>query len=375
MFVIVKKEDFDGKTGEGGTAKGKPQARTNARIVWTWVARLLIRLGATKSNASLVCCILRRARVFNLHMYWSMLGLYSLLALDSYKGQASKWAYTGKSRWSESLGKFFPGIHFVASKHGNVADGEPESNRMLPEPCVGSCAFLFLLCRWALVSVQCGGFKKRANIEAARDLLDCVLATACKRQKGSSFPITLDPEWKLIWPRPHRLYGDQCIQATLLPCGSIELRQLYRLDLTASSRFVQKLHELCFGSEQQEEFDGIVPIPRVLATLLSTAGFEAIGAQITAALSSQLESALAVHDLPETSVCRFSFRDKTIHVNDLDLNEKLFGYVESGKLEAQKHTVFCMAADKSAAGVFNATLTFPNNVAILCCPNVLLHSI
>lgn len=69
----------------------------------------------------------------------------------------------------------------------------------------------------------------------------------------------------------------------------------------------------------------------------------------------------------------FSFQTATIAVGDSDLDEKLYAYVARCKLEGQRHLFVGVATDKAAVcgqSLQNTTMTFGNNMTLVCCPQV-----
>ena len=107
------------------------------------------------------------------HIFFNLGDLYTSLALDSFKGVASKWAYSVKSRTSTrieaDLGFFDT---FLSSPQGEaVEDAMVSMTHFLPWPCASTLGLLTLLSRFGTSSSQMGGLQEIAQQRRARDLL------------------------------------------------------------------------------------------------------------------------------------------------------------------------------------------------------------
>jgi hypothetical protein len=121
-----------------------------------------------------------------------------------------------------------------------------------------------------------------------------------------------------------------------------------------------------------DECTGILDIVEFVEFAEGLASHVPVLAQLFFALGLQLETSLGeTSKLIDLQFTKFEFVEDGIHVGDDNLDAKLFAYVASGIEEPRKHTVFSVAVDKASpcsGSLQNSTITFPNNVAIICCP-------
>ena len=99
-----------------------------------------------------------------------------------------------------------------------------------------------------------------------------------------------------------------------------------------------------------------------------------MSSQLYFAVAMQLEGSLGeTSNSDDFQFAHFEFSDVGIHVGEEDMEAKLFAYVAASVHESRKHRVMCLASDKASpcsGSLQNATITYPNNVAVVCCPQV-----
>lgn len=109
-------------------------------------AKVHLQTGATKSTAELAMFVFLRERAGGSRVYVSVTGLYSVLKLDQYKGQASKWFYSQHKNWDKRLTPFLGAGHIVLSTQMlDKGQGQFESRclpRHQPEEGIGTSSAL-----------------------------------------------------------------------------------------------------------------------------------------------------------------------------------------------------------------------------------------
>ena len=180
-------------------------------------------LGSTGAMKDVVTYGMRSRRHCGQVVYFSMIGLYKLLNLKSYQQIPSKWANNGLRTWPRYITKYFPGSHFIVSKHLNGRKFLEEAffTRCLPEAAMSCLAMVYMMYVFGFQCVQKGGFRAEDGRHAVRDVMAALVTQACTRTSHRFIDIIFHQDWKVMWPRP----DEASIGAGFAARGRFELQE------------------------------------------------------------------------------------------------------------------------------------------------------
>lgn len=173
-----------------------------------------VRVGAGGGRSTLRAAILTWPRG-GCRVFWSLISVYAALALNLFKGVASRWAFSGfaSGAWASFLLDLgFRDQLLKSQPYDNNDIAKDDSERFLPFMAVSSLGLLTLLVRWWVIAGNRGGFRERDHKHAAQELVTALILFASSAQ-GAVLDIRLDDEASWDWPRP--LLGQRPCQITL----------------------------------------------------------------------------------------------------------------------------------------------------------------
>ena len=165
-------------------------------------------------------------------IYWSLPDVYKIVKLTTYKGKPSVWISAGIPSWNKNMQKYFPGDRHVRfSKHGNSRSEKIKSlswdGRCLPEPSIGTLAFLNCLNIWSCQNEAGGGLRGNAARAAASSILESFVNMVSSDPLTYPLAVWASCVWQCRSPRPSTGGTSVCFYIPLLPNGTVDLRPLF----------------------------------------------------------------------------------------------------------------------------------------------------
>lgn len=317
-------------------------------------------------------------------VFWGLFDLYATVRLTTFAKQPSKWTHSGLDRWAKWLERSWPGPHVILSKHRNLSQGKMSStpwyDRCLAQPSIDTVGLLFLLCVWAFLPKQRGGFIAVDQRQAASEIFAALVEAGCSRMPDFDFEVALVADWKCKWPRPSVEYDEALVFVKLafrspdtidfsglFDAGfeATETPQVYRQWVTAFLRGG-------FSANRSQ-----CKVNQFMSALFADHALDSCVAQLLQALSKRVEASLGDQRDEPTPDARaaLAFKSWAPSPKDRNMEEKLHRYVMSGARASARHRVFGMATDKASPAfmsLYNSSVVFPDGVMVLCCPQAAL---
>jgi hypothetical protein len=339
-----------------------------------------VRVGVTSASAKLPLVVMQLPRAGGARVYWSLSEIYTFMGLRTYKGVSSKWIWESRTSWAKRCEDYFGHEAMLYSKHGNVSDKRVDEvqwyDRCLTAVSMSTPGLLLVTCRWCMLPRESGGFDNADSRSAACMLLSSAMGEALAFKLGLTCTISLDAEWKNLWPRPsHGLFRCADIMLVVDWQGNLDLEPLYNAQVAhnAAKQWLRSLWKCGLPSRQR-----FIPLMKFLEIAICAKQCRALVAQILVALASQLELCFAAQGQKKfTSTARqmlFSMRNLEDQMGGNSMSYKLAQYVYLGAESCRHHLFMTIATDKASPAMLslsNAIIVYPDNTGVLCCPQVL----
>jgi hypothetical protein len=342
-----------------------------------------LRLGPSSARAEMPVWVLKRPRSSGMRVQWGLFSMYKLLRLTQFRGQASKWTYECMPQWVKHLAPHFSGRHFISSKSNSgiqtdIRHAQHFWHRMLPETTCDAVALLSLLAKWAFASKNAGGFVNAIHQRGAIDVLSALLSKACSRTQPVVLQISFDDSWKCTWPRPQHTFDDLAFRYgfPITFDGRVYIEQWLQLCGGFATSSVARRWLMSLAEDPNAPLVNSIDLMDMIRRITGIKTLSSFSAQVMYELAMQLELGMAESGKPDATravdeTLGFEYKSRDVHVNDPDLEEKLFNYVSAGIVESTRHSLFGVSLDKAGvcgSHLMNAALSFPNNVVVVACP-------
>lgn len=309
---------------------------------------------------------------------WSLLSVYKVLGITSFKGQGSKWAYHGFKSWAARVGDCVVGGQHIF--HGRLSTGVGSKafdpiEQFLPHPSVTTFALLVLLSTWTAASSQRGGFRDNASRLAARTLLDGLLKSACMWQP-CRIMLRITDTWLCPWPCRDDTAVD--VRLEVSADGSVIATPLFDCECSGYRHIVHK--------RWVELFRQCLHHPRDVAVHITDILCASVAAPDSSSLYRQLVWGMCKH----LDGCAFkSFNATRPHLdavycvyvdimqllwNPKTLDHQLYRHVLAGIEASNGHRDFSLAFDKANVGgltLANSFIAMPDNTGFPGVPQVI----
>lgn len=379
VFVDSKGERFMVVRGDNSVSQGS----LDSALAKYRDASLSLRLGCGAASASIECFVMAMPRACGQRVFFGLFGLYRLLALETFSGQPSKWTHAGVASWCKQLAPQLPGDHVVYSKHWNLGKDKLESipwfGRCLPQTSCSSVACLLWLAQWGMQPKARGGLAPGPPRTAACGVLSSLLDQACAYEDGCSFALVVSDNWVCNWPGPLETFQEPeplKVSISFSADAFIDFGELFHESCEAPLPTQQKWSGLLFrrgfGHERSR-----VAVMDFLAQVVPLSALASFTKQVLLHLSARLERCLAAAKDGSHDHCGMSFgwKSQAPSLGDPCMEAKLYGYVIAGVEQSKLHRTLTIATDKCSPtyqSLGNSVIVYPNGVAVLCCPQVVV---
>jgi hypothetical protein len=345
-------------------------------------------IGVGNASVDLTASAFLRPRTGNQRLFFSLFDIYKILGLTTFSGQPSKWVHQSKKPWMKFFASLGMGALLIQSSHSNISDTArvalPWHERCLPSPACSSMGTLALLLRFVSLAKEKGGLDGVGQRELGRVVLRKLLEECCKSAKTVCIPIVLDVKWQCRWPRPCEalLYGQMSIKMSISEDGRCTLGELRSCALAGNSVAKRWFKHIIKVAGLQESASSIA-LQDLLAGLVGHESSVSLLGQILWHLSLNLERNLGMQERSSDKgahVVHFKWTtfDDALDGSAHSLDRKLAQYVVASVEHSLLHPTFSMATDGGNIGALPLQMSFivfPDGVAALCCPAVLVAHI
>jgi hypothetical protein len=325
-------------------------------------------------------------RAGNQRLFFNLFDLYKSLGLTTFSGQASKWVFQSRKSWNSFFEDLGMTSLLVFSSHNNNSDANREARpcyeRCLPTPSCSSMGLLALLLRFANFFEERGGLEGPDQRAMARMLLRKFLEKSYMSPTYLEIPLSLENKWKCRWPAPCLALLDNQVSFKLYitkhgRCSLVGLKTSVSAGNKVAKTWYSSIIRWCHVQESVNS----IPLCDLLTGIIGRAETSGLLGQLLWHLSINLEKNLGGQEKSSSSdghVVRFkctTFED-AIDGSANSLDRLLAQYVFANAEHSIDHPTFSMATYGGNIGALPLQMSFivfPDGVAALCCPAVLVH--
>ncbi len=347
------------------------------------VAKLKLHLTSSNQSTELAIFLFKRPRVPNQVVYWSLLDLYHILGMRSYKGVPSKWAWNIEKKTGIKMQQIYNSVQWCLGTYvSDEAAGKkarPQCERCLPAPSVSTVCLLELLVRWAFATRERAGVGDVVVKRHSTQLLDRLLEASIRNlPEPASFVIVPRADWMPLWPRPLTNSDiEEGFKVRILPTMRVDLKGL--LDQVLQSPRLQPQKQWWAELKLVCSDQGVCNVTCLMKQLAGKSQLDGFRAQLLLKFSWILEKhmGLVVQGKFEGVMegLELEVQDASGTFWTGSKEHKLLEYVQACRTASRNVQYLNITTDKGLAGNLPLQFTFitiKGNLGVVCCPQVVL---
>ena len=321
-----------------------------------------------------------RVRRGGCNLFWSLKDLYHQCNLSSYKGEPSKWSYNGIPSWSEFLAGLSFRDCFIKSPQGMDAQLALNSvTHFLPTPSASTLAFVAIIFRFLTPSAQSGGLRQQHVASHVADWVrgfcSC-LASSVLPGDPWLLPICLTYSWShnnsLGPARFEAAFSlvvgrDGTVDVSPLILAAQTLPARSHLPAKRWGKLLQDLGDVC----------SLYDLLHRVSSATTESRARSLSAQLVCGVAKRVEL-FAYKQLTDPAVppcalaCAVDAVENSLKTSR-DVDVVLYQHLMSGRSAICNTPCISMGSDKAwvkGMNLANTVMVLPNNVAIVCAPQV-----